>query len=219
MSEQEQAGGRRVGRILSSVVLSIFLVGMPIGSYIYLKKGYEYQKAAMKDLRKEHRMTFPPALTQLGGTSKLVAGDDYHLIGLLPQGSGEEAYGKVLFRLHEQFDIPENLLLWTVFESADTAQVARFHEAAKLPQDTSQLLYWSADPAQFSSFVDDLQLLSDEAASLQEGIIVLVDDSLYVRRAFPFQQEEAMQKLVERTAILLPERSKPKPELRRSPEL
>lgn len=218
MNEQEQTVSR-FRRIMTALALLVFLVGLPVGSYIYLKKGYDYQKAAMKDLRKDNRMTFPPALTQLGGTNEIVAGDDYHLIGLLPEESTRAAYGKVLKRLHEQFDIPENLLLWSVFQAADSAAVEQFQAAAELPQDTSQLLYWSAEPAQFSAFIDDLKLLSDEAALLKEGLIVLVDDSLYVRRAFAFQQEDALQQLVERTAILLPERSKPKPELRRNPEL
>ncbi|MEL7423080.1 MAG: hypothetical protein AAFN81_08830 [Bacteroidota bacterium] len=218
MSEQEQ-GGRRIGRIITTIALLFFLVGMPIGSYIYLKKGYDYQKAARKDLRKEHQMTVPPALAQLWGSTEINLEEYYHLIGLLPEGTSTAEYTKVLQRLHEQFDAPENLLLWTVFEGADSAMVTRFHAETELPQDTSQLLYWSAAPAQFSAFVEDLRLLPDEAERLNDGLILLVDDSLYVRRAFPYQEEVALQQLVERTAILLPERSKPKPELRRSPEL
>ena len=79
MSNQEP-GGKRSGKIFTAIMLFMFLVGLPIGSYIYLKKGYDYQKAAMRDLRKEHRMNTPPALTMLDGTTQFAYDDYYHLI-------------------------------------------------------------------------------------------------------------------------------------------
>lgn len=218
MSDKEQAGnGAR--RILTTLALFMFLVGLPLGSYIYLKKGYDYQKEALQDLRKEHRLTVPTALELYDGTTEWVPGDDYHLIGVLPEGAETAAYTPVLKRLHEQFDVPENLMLWTVFEGEGTDRVSDYLSTAEMPRDTSQLLYWTASSSAFSEFVDDLQLIADEQAKLNEGLIVLVDDSLYVRRAYPFADPAAMLQLVERTAILLPERSKPKPELRRKAEL
>ena len=218
MSDQEPVG-RRSGKIFTAIMLLVFLVVLPVGSYIYLKKGYDYQKAAMQDLRKEHRMTMPADLALRDGTSEVVAGEDYHLIGLLPQGAEMTTYAEVLKRLHEQFDQPENLMIWSVFEGGTPASVQAFQETAKLPKDTSQLLFWTAESADFSTFVEDLQLKPEEKNYLPEGLIVLVDDSLYVRRAYPFTEEEALKQLVERTAILLPERSKPKPELRHKAEL
>lgn len=217
MSNQEP-GGKRSGKIFTAIMLFMFLVGLPIGSYIYLKKGYDYQKAAMRDLRKEHRMNTPPALTMLDGTTQFAYDDYYHLIGLVPSAMEKEPYEKVLRQLHEQFDAPKNLMIWSVFENADQASLQQFKENAQLPKDTSQLLFWTATPPAFDRFVDDLQLQQEELQALDSGLIVLVDDSLYVRKAFAFTEEGVLPQLVERTAILLPERAKPKPELRRKEE-
>lgn len=218
MSEKQQ-GASISRKIFTTIALSMFLVGLPLGSYIYLKKGYEYQKEAMRDLRKDNQMNLPAPLTLQDGSTEAKTGDDYYLIGLLPKGSQLEAYSAVLLRLHEQFDLPDNLLIWTVFEGDTAEPFQQFQRIAALPQDTSQLMYWTASSSDFATFVEDLQLQPDEKSRLDEGLIVLVDDSLYVRRAFPFIDEQAMQHLVERTAILLPERSKPKPELRPKAEL
>lgn len=218
MSEQEQVASNS-RRIFTTIALFLFLVGLPLGSYIYLKKGYEYQKEAMRDLRKDKQMTLPAPLVLHEGSTEAQPGDDYFLIGLLPKGSQVEGYSTVLQRLHEQFDVPENLLLWSVFEGETAEPFQQFQSMANMPKDTSQLMYWTATNSDFTKFVDDLQLLPEEMEHLNEGLIVLVDDSLYVRQAFPFMDELAIKNLVERTAILLPERSKPKPELRRKAEL
>ena len=58
MSEQEQVASTS-RKVLTTIALFMFLVGLPLGSYVYLKKGYEYQKEAMRDLRKENQMTLP----------------------------------------------------------------------------------------------------------------------------------------------------------------
>ncbi len=218
MSDKEQAANTP-RKIITALALFMFLVGLPLGSYIYLKKGYDYQKAALQDLRKEHQLALPSALSLYDGTSEFFPDENYHLIGLLPEETDPGSYTPVLKRLHEQFDIPENLMLWTVFEGETSDRVSQYLRKEDLPKDTSQLLYWTAPAADFNAFVQDLKLLPEEDALLSEGLIVLVDDSLYVRRAYPFTDPSALRQLVERTAILLPERSKPKPELRRKAEL
>lgn len=218
MSEQQQRSNTP-RKIITAFALFMFLVGLPLGSYIYLKKGYDYQKAALQDLRKEHRLSLPSSLDLFQGTSEFVPTDCYHLIGLIPAETNPEGYTPVLKRLHEQFDLPDNLMIWTVFEGDNSDRLSQYLRKAELPQDTSQLLFWNAPAPQFDAFVNDLQLLADEQSQLSEGLIVLVDDSLYIRRAYPYMEPEAVKQLVERTAILLPERSKPKPELRRKAEL
>jgi hypothetical protein len=208
------------GRVASILALTFFLVILPLGSYIYLKKGYEYQKEAMKDLRKEQRLTDLTGLSLLDGQMpKMETGESYYLIGLLPTSADPEKYASVLKKLHEQFDIPENLELWTLFEDGDSAQVAAFQKNYEIPVDTAQLLYWGGNQENFDRFVAQMALVPREKASLKDGLIVLLDDSLYIRQAYPYQEEQVLQRLVERTAILLPERNKPKPELRREAEM
>lgn len=220
MPEQASPSGKK-GRILSILALSFFLVFLPLGSYIYLKKGYEYQKEAMKDLRKEQRLTDLKGLTLLSGEVPLLEiGESFYLMGILPESADKVAYAKVLNKLHEQFDLPENIEFWTVFAQADAGKSNKFQTDYDIPVDSSQLLYWTADsPEQFQDFIDRLALRPEEQAALGEGLVVLMDDSLYVRQAYSVNDQVALQRLVERTAILLPERGKPKPELRREAEM
>jgi hypothetical protein len=219
MTNQQERPGI-FGRIASILALTFFLIVLPLGSYIYLKKGYEYQKEAMKDLRKEQRLTDIAGLRLLNGQMpELEIGESFYLIGLLPTSADPEKYANVLKKLHAQFDIPENLELWTLFANGDSAQVAAFQEEYELPVDTAQLVYWGSSQESFDRFIAQMALIPEEKSELKDGLIVLLDDSLYIRQAYPYTDEQVLQRLVERTAILLPERQKPKPELRREAEM
>lgn len=209
-------------RIIVTLALMLFLVGMPFVSYIYLKKGYDYQKAALSDLRKTHRLQQHGQLTLLGGVQpdEDLLGNMY-VIGLLPNTANPNfpRYGEVLTALHEQFDLPENIQFWTVFENKDSTFVANYRANHSMLKDTTQLLYWTAAERGFGSFVAQMGLIEEEQTALSDGLFILVDDSLYVRRAYQLDDPASIKQLVERIAIILPERRKPKPELRRKEEL
>lgn len=208
-------------RIFTALALLLLLVVFPLGSYIYLKKGYDYHKEAIKDLRKTHRMTTSGQLELLDG--EVAEGEmmgSMYLLGVLPQSANPQfpRYGEILVRLHDQFDESENLQIWSVFEQQDSTFAANFQLNHELPNDSTQLLYWTAAERGWDSFVAQLGLLEEERATLSEGAFVLVDDSLYVRRAYALTDDEQVRQLVERTAILIPERGKPKPEVVRQQE-
>lgn len=219
MNEEQPISPLR--RVIITAGLLLFLVGMPMVSYIYLKKGYDYQKEALSDLRKSHQMKEHGQLRLLDGVLPAKdLSDNMYVLGMMPNTANPNfpRYGEVLSALHEQFDLPENIKFWTVFENKDSNFVANYQASHQLPKDTSQLQYWTAAERGYGSFVAQLGLLEKEQASLKEGLLVLVDDSLYVRRAYQLNEDD-VKLLVERIAILLPERKKPKPELRRKEEL
>jgi hypothetical protein len=219
---REEQPMSRSRRIIVTSILMLFLVGMPFVSYIYLKKGYDYQKEALSDLRKTHRFTHYEQLNLLNGTapeSDLLG--NMYVLGLLPNTANANfpRYGEVLTALHEQFDQPENIQFWTIFENRDSTFVANYQTIHQMPIDTSQLLYWTGKESAYQAFVAELGLIEKEMKLLTEGLIVLVDDSLYVRRAYEVDDAADVRQLVERIAILLPERKAPKPELIRKEEL
>jgi hypothetical protein len=219
---REEQPVSRSRRIIVSTLLLIFLVGMPLVSYIYLKKGYDYQLEALSDLRKTHRLTDHSQLRLLYGTQpeEDLFGNMY-ILGLLPNLANPSfpRYGEVLTDLHEQFDLPENIQFWTVFENKDSTFAANYQTSHQMAKDTNQLLYWTVAEQDYESFVAQLGLLEQEKNFLPNGLLVLVDDSLYVRRAYQLDKEADVKQLVERIAILLPERKKPKPEVKRKEEL
>ncbi|MEM1217214.1 MAG: hypothetical protein AAGJ82_16075 [Bacteroidota bacterium] len=210
-----------VRRIFTALALFLFLVVFPLGSYLYLKKGYDYQKAALSDLRKTHRLTNYDQLQLLDG--ELAEGGlqgSMYLLGLMPSASQTEVsrYGKLLFKLHDQFNHADNLQIWSLFEQQDSAFTTNFQLQHELPNDSTQLLYWTAAERDWGGFLAQLGLTPEEESTLDKGAFVLVDDSLYVRRAYALADDEQIRQLVERTAILLPERGKPDPEVRRKQE-
>ena len=146
-------------------------------------------------------------------------GEHLYLIGLIPTAGDPKKYASVLKKLDTEFYMTINLEILTLFEDGDSTQIAAFQKDYEIPVDTAQLLYWGSNQESFDRLIERIALVPEEKAGLKEGLIVLLDDSLYIRQAYPYNDEEVLQRLVERTAILLPERNKPKPELRREAEM
>jgi hypothetical protein len=129
-----------------------------------------------------------------------------------------EAYGNALQRLHEQFDIPTNIGLLTLLSRPDTAWVTGFVDRYEL-HDPEQIYFLAKDEAALVESTLAFGLTEAERSNLAaEPPLAIVDDSLYVRIAYHVNREEELKRLVEQTAILLPDRSRKKPELRRTPE-
>lgn len=211
----------RARGIFQIIMLALFLVGLPLGSYIYLKKGYEYQKAAMSELSKDHQL---PNLAQwqvVAGALPDTLSDKMYLVGFLNPDRPESIalYGDALARLHEQFDTPKNIKMITLLTEGDSAWVAAFEDKYQL-EDPQQLIYLQPKLAeQFGLTATAFGMTEEEVSGLALlPAIAMVDDSLYVRRIYQVNQEEELKRLVEQTAILLPERSRPKPVLKRETE-
>ena len=202
-----------------ALLLIILLVGFPLGSYLYLKKGYDYQKAALDDMRRTDRLTDASSLELVSGELPEVQQGVSRIIGLLGTApeSMTDTYAATLRQLYEQFDELDNLQFWTVFGAVDSSRVAEFVKRSGLKEDETQLLYFRSP--EYSNFVSQLKLSAEEAGYLRNHpLLVLVDDSLYVRRAFRADIPEEVRQLVERTAIVVPERSRPKPRIVRETE-
>ncbi|MEZ4987650.1 MAG: hypothetical protein R2795_21915 [Saprospiraceae bacterium] len=219
--EQDSVDNGKRGRIWSILGLLFFLIGLPYGSYVYLKKGYDYQKDALSQLRKDQLLPAPTGLSLLWGEAPASQEEGtMHIVGLLPASAGNRLpdYGNLLQRLHQQFDAPANIEFWTILESKDSAFVSDYRQFHALPVDTAQLLFWTASPEAMSNYSAALQLTEEEKAYYPEGIIVLTDIQGYVRKAYRLDDEAEVKQLVGLIAMLLPERKKEKPVVRREAE-
>lgn len=218
---QDKKPANRARGIFQILMLALFLIGLPLGSYIYLKKGYEYQKAAMSELSKEHQL---PDLSQwqpIAGALPDTLMEKMYLVGFLNPDRTESValYGDALVRLHEQFDIPTNIKMITLLTAADSAWVEAFENEHQL-NDPKQLIYLQPKIAeQFNQTALAFGMTEEQVQGLAlMPAIAMVDDSLYVRKIYQVNQEDELKRLVEQTAILLPERSRPKPVLKRETE-
>lgn len=217
MEEGKEKSG--AGRILSVLFLLLLLVGMPFGSYIYLKRGYDYQKAALDDMRRSERFTNYQNLQAVVGEPLLEQIGTTTIVGLLGGQSTttDQTYIEVLNRLYEQFEALSNVQFWTVMPERDSSYIAQYAAQLETKEEGAQVLYFRSD--NYASLVRQLHLSEEEFAYLNDHpMMVLVDDSLYVRRAYRVDIPEDIKVLVERTALLAPERSRPKPELVRETE-
>lgn len=203
------------------LLLAIILIGFPAGSWYYLSKGFEYQLAARDQLRKTHQLETPDQIKLLKGEMPDDLMGKMFVIALLPNTEQVdfEKFGHILSQLHEQFDKPKNIQFWTIFEDKDSNFVEHFIEDAALMNDDEQLLYFKADNSGLTNFVGQLGFNETEMADFGRfPQLILVDDSLYVRRIFRSDLEIEVKQLVEVTALLLPERSKPKARVVREKE-
>lgn len=217
MNEQQSKSKGRWQLLLVLIVL----LGFPAGSWYYLSKGFAYQMTARDQLRKTHQLQTPSQLKLLKGDMPEALAGNMFVIALLPnvENVNFEDFGHTLSLLHEQFDKPKNIQFWNVFESRDSSFVDHFIEEANLRNDDEQILYFGADQEAFKGFANQMGFNETELADFGRfPQLVLVDDSLYIRRVFRSDIETELKQLVEVTALLLPERSKPKARVVRETE-
>ncbi len=206
--------------IIQTIILLFFLIGLPFGSYVYLKKGYDYHKTALDELNKDNSM---PALTgwqNLSGALPDSMGGNMFIVGFVEPGdaTSEQAYGQALQRLHNQFDVPANIFFLTLLKDGDSTWVANFQEDYQL-DDPEQLVYLMANEGRYSTTAQEFGLTEAEINSLMaDPRMAMVDDSLYVRIIYQTKEELQLKRLVEQTAMLLPNRRPNKPELVRETE-
>lgn len=214
-------GGSPARRVIKVVLVLLILGGLPLGSYIYLKMGYDYQVAAMADLKKDVKMPALDGLSTVYGELPDSLMDNMFLVGWLTDPENEvvvSRYGEALRRLHEQFDVPENIYLLTLLPQVDSAWIMQFTETYAL-RDPAQVVFMTGDPATLRRTADNFGLTDAQRRQLAaHPPLAIVDDSLYVRIAYQVTREEELRRLVEQTAILLPERSREKPRLKRNLE-
>jgi hypothetical protein len=177
--------------------------------------------AARDQLRKIDQLPAPESLSLLKGELPETLMGNMYVVALLPESDKVNFgnFASTFTDLHEQFNLPENIQFWTIFENRDSNFVSNFINENDIVEDDEQVLYFAADNGTFKTYTD--QLGFNETELTERGMypqFVLVDDSLYVRRVFRADMDNEIKQLVEVTAILLPERSKPKARVVRETE-
>ena len=177
--------------------------------------------AARDQLRKTDQLPTPESLSLLKGELPEALMENMYIVALLPESDKVQFgnFASTFTDLHEQFNLPGNIQFWNIFENRDSSFVSNFINENEMVEDDEQILYFTADKATFKSYTD--QLGFNETELTDRGLypqFILVDDSLYIRRVFRADMDNEIKQLVEVTAILLPERSKPKARVVRETE-
>lgn len=208
---------------LQFILLLGMLVLLPLGSWLYMKKGYNYQKEAMSELRNYGQLS--PFLAQDFFQRKIGSDElDGKLVLLNYYNSTKAADSRMemIEKLHEQFDDRTGVYFVNVGMSPGN----KIEEQYAL-LDTNQVFFIPATdrPCFFLgqdilmptnagvSYQDSLTFQPIEASTLPDfNYYVLLDTKGNIRNYYKADEPERMKRLVEHIALTMPRKAKGKTE-------
>lgn len=203
-----------------SVILPLLAVGLllaffPILSYYYLNKGYQYQKALMADLKVQGDWHIQgiklPEKEPL--TKDMVQGKVW-VSTFIQDTLVPAAKKEILQTVHNQFNKQEGVVFLIYLPSS----LSGFSKDGlnRLKQDLDleepQQVFFISDTLGFNSESFSKQFYLPASANAGDYFI-LSDGMMQVRRYYNLNDKDDLQKLVEHTAMLMPRKSKDRPEL------
>lgn len=188
-------------------ILLLFLVGFPIVSYIYLKKGYDYRVEAMQELKDYGSIPGIPATTVWGDSVDIEKQSNQivvlHYINL-SDNEEKALIGKYMNELHQQFDGIERVRFWGGYAPSDSAQVAAFMEEMDLI-DFDQYLAFPATAVSTNGIQ-----LPEGAPTMDKPLVFLADTTGTVRSFYNLENGREVVRLVEHITFLVPPEKKQK---------
>jgi hypothetical protein len=198
--------------LLQALILTVFLAGLPIGSWYYLREGYNYRKTLLNDLSDLGSL---PASQLSNVRDSLISVESLNgkALLLVPIRTEDTTTAQLIIRLADQFAESKGLSFLLIgnttpaaqqwadyFSDYDTRYPGLFiHLSADHPINTATLNTWNR------------QWLTHKA-------VAIVDVNSVVRRSYQTSDNQDLQRLVEHLAILIPGKSTPKPVIVRETE-
>lgn len=199
--------------IIATIVITV-LLGLPLGSYWYLHSGLEYQKAALSEL---DSLGVLPALELPDQNSRRV--DSSLTAGKVILASffdlNDSKTGSRLNNMkaiHAQFDNRKDVLFFS-FYTGEQSEAPEALAARLDIKDSDQWKLLYLPGAEFTNMLQAFALSNETRHNIS-----LVDIRGTVRKAYDSDDNKAMGRLIEHTAMLIPARESRKAELRRQQE-
>lgn len=205
--------------MLKKILLSIFIIGFPLGSYYYLKTGWDKRKSLLEQLGK-YDVIKPFNLTdQMGNpfTQDSILGKVVIVDFIFTRcGTICPAMSKKMQFLHETLKTEKNVILvsHTIDPDYDTPQVLKEYAKiydAEYPQwrfvtGNKQDIYNLAAHTYKISVVDEGNGTPDDLTHSDK--FILIDSNGQIRAYKSGQDESELKKLIELTAYLIPNTKK-----------
>ncbi|MDX1941349.1 MAG: hypothetical protein SFU99_12405 [Saprospiraceae bacterium] len=191
--------------IIAIAVLSVLLVGFPLGSWYYLKAGLDYRKEVMGDLYDYGKM---PAVVLTTSTGRALEPKDVAgkiiVAGFLnfQDQTVTKQSGQWLSKLHHQFNERRDVTF--LLHVADTLASAETLDAFATQyqlQDTAQCYFLKDNPEVFRTIATNVYKIPEDAINAH---FALTDAQGKVRRNYDLRQTSEINRLVEHIALLLP---------------
>jgi hypothetical protein len=181
-------------------MLLLILVGLPFGSYVYLKKGYDYRKGMMRSMKDLGALPNLPGTVAWGNLPDSLSGNLLLVGKFNPADPAEtKGYAKELEKLYTQFDSVAAIKFLSVLpaKQIDSAWVESFVKSCKII-DRSQVFMLLADDAAYSQWNTGMKWPSDAPQ------IALVSPTGQIRAYFDLRQPERVSELVQISAMIAP---------------
>lgn len=199
---------RRIG---VAAALLFMLVGLPVGSLLYLQQGFDYRKTALDELASDYGKM--PDLNQysLGyGTMTEPLRGNLHLVGWIDTRREKvvEQYGTTLKQLYQQFG-NSSAIQFTTFQLAppDVGVARNFVDRFQLRDSVkvAEVVILQLDEVSFGQSVNAFGLSAGSESSPQEApLVALVDSSLTIRHFYNLERTDDIQLLVKHMATIIP---------------
>ncbi len=193
--------------IIQTLVLLLLLAGLPIGSWYYLREGYNYRKTIMDQLQTLGQL---PSVELPDHRDSLIRFTDFRGKALVVADikAGDDAALETLRNIGDQF--AESSAVCIAVLSPDAAAMqAPFQSASEM------------HPGLFHV----LQTESAQAEQLRKALpftgqanVALADTSLVVRQVYDLNNAQDIRRLIEHLVIVIPSKRTPKPVLKRPTE-
>jgi hypothetical protein len=191
-------------KIWQGLALFLFLVVLPVGSWYYLRSGYQYRKAALEELQDLGKVQAFSAVTSSGDTLSEKDLEGHTLIAaFLPEEAGErKALIGQLDKLYRQFDARNDILFVSHYE-AGTPLDTSMAETYPLMQDTVQWVAFALSPDMYLSMAKDSYGVF-EGDRVNSSLLTLVDTASVIKRHYDSKDNQQMGRLIEHITIVMP---------------
>lgn len=201
------------------IVFLLFIVLIPLGSYYYLKRGYDYRKSALEKMQDygplpemdfttvDGRRIVEDSLKGKMVIANVISLEDEALAG---------QFGQTMEKLYDQFEETSRLVLLAFgadpqYDGKEPLKAfAEQHDLLNKP-----FMYWiPADSSGMEQVIERLYLPENKG----RAHFALCDTSLTVQNHYLLKDEAAVKEMVTHTAMFLPQKQRRKVKFKRETE-
>ncbi len=211
---------------IQGILLMLLLVALPLGSWLYLKKGFNYQKEAIGELKQYGNM---PKFVTKDLFGRTFSSDDIRgklvLLNYFSQTKESQDRMKTVTDLHEQFDDALGVVFLNIGINSDAHKsipnelvALDSNQVYFIPTNGEQPLFLGKE-IQYPLFEnytpgDSLSFNPITPEDLPDfPFFVIIDKSGMVKNYYPYDNPERIKRIVEHIALTMPRTIEPDPEI------
>lgn len=198
-----------MNRYFRLLVISLFIVGFPLGSWYYLQQGFDYRLSIIEEL-KEPLGEIPnfSLVNQMG--EKITNEDMYKNVVVanflsLEHNPDLKEELRRLHKIQDQFDKKDDIYFYT-FVKADDLQTVQAHYNQLEIKEGKQWHFLTGEELTMKQFIESFPFPDEVKKSFKgNSTIAIVDTSGTIRQFYNMKKDKQYGKLVEHIAHLMPQ--------------